>query len=349
MPRFLVIGQGVAGSFLTWELLKHGHSVRVVDADHEDSSSIVSAGIINPVTGKRFAVMQEFDAYFKVAKAAYEELEAHFDHQFFEPMNILRIFQNSDERDHWLRKVELNIGQQYCHENFLPTDIHSDINDEWGSVMITQSGFCHTARLLGALKEYFLAKQILSVEKFDYDSLNIQTDHVVYKGNKFDAVVFCEGFKAQWNPWFDWIPFNSVKGEILKIQMNSADLPRTIVNRGKWVAPVDENRWMAGASYIWDQLDCAPTVEGKAQIVSGIKNMLEREIKVIEHKAGVRPVIDDQRVVMGRHPELTSLCILNGLGSKGFLMAPTFAKLLTSHLVNQTPIQSIYDVKRFGV
>ena len=321
--------------------------MQVVDHKHAGSSSMISAGIINPVTGKRFAVMQEFDGYFDVAQDVYRELEAQFNKQFFQPMNILRIFQNSDERDHWLRKVEQNIGQQYCYDNYLPDSFQNTIKDEWGSVMITQSGFCHTARLLNTLRDYFLAKEILSFEKFEYSVLKVHSDHVIFKGDRFDAVVFCEGYKAQWNPWFDWVPYNSVKGEILKLQLDSADLPQAIINRGKWIAPVKTDQWMAGASYIWEQLNCDPTTEGRDQIVSGIQNMVQRELTVLEHKAGVRPVIDDQRVVLGRHPELASLCIFNGLGSKGFLVAPTFAQQLAKHLTASVPIQAVYDVKRF--
>ena len=49
---YLIIGQGLAGSLLTWELLQRGCKIIVVDNGLENASK-VAAGLINPVTGMR--------------------------------------------------------------------------------------------------------------------------------------------------------------------------------------------------------------------------------------------------------------------------------------------------------
>jgi hypothetical protein len=48
------------------------------------------------------------------------------------------------------------------------------------------------------------------------------------------------------------------------------------------------------------------------------------------------------------HPLHNQIAILNGMGSKGCSLAPWFAKELTGHLVNNKPINSLTDVKRYG-
>jgi len=53
MIDFLIVGQGLAGSLLAWELIQRGCSVLVVDKGEENASQ-VAAGLINPVTGIRF-------------------------------------------------------------------------------------------------------------------------------------------------------------------------------------------------------------------------------------------------------------------------------------------------------
>lgn len=347
MNNFLIIGQGVAGSLLAWELLKRDKRVIIVDNNHKFSSSIISAGIINPIIGKRFSIADEFDLFFERALKTYQELKTQFDQTFFEELDILRIFQNKDERDHWQRKVASNVGQQYCKQNNSAGNFHPFLQDSLGSVIVERSGFCYTERLLSALKEYFDDQNMLVQQKFNYDDLVIEGNGVRYNGDRFDLIVFCEGYQAQWNPWFDWIPFNSVKGEILKIKMQGNELPHMIINKGKWCAPIGEQEWMAGSSYIWDHLDCEPTKDACAQIVNGLNQMFNRDIKVVDHKAGVRPVIDDQKVVLGRHPKIQSLAIFNGLGSKGFLTASTYAIHLAEYLSEQWALRYDLKVDRF--
>ena len=49
---FLIIGQGLSGSFLSWYLLRGGASFIVVDENKINTASKVAAGLINPVTGR---------------------------------------------------------------------------------------------------------------------------------------------------------------------------------------------------------------------------------------------------------------------------------------------------------
>jgi len=50
---YLIIGQGICGTFLSWYLRKAGISFIVIDEPRPDTASRVAAGIINPVTGRR--------------------------------------------------------------------------------------------------------------------------------------------------------------------------------------------------------------------------------------------------------------------------------------------------------
>ena len=49
---FLIIGQGLAGTVLAWNLIQRGRSVIVLDREDESTSSKVAAGLINPITGR---------------------------------------------------------------------------------------------------------------------------------------------------------------------------------------------------------------------------------------------------------------------------------------------------------
>lgn len=51
--KALIIGQGLAGTALAWQLCQQGVPFILVDEHLPDSSSKVAAGLITPITGMR--------------------------------------------------------------------------------------------------------------------------------------------------------------------------------------------------------------------------------------------------------------------------------------------------------
>ncbi|MCA9407832.1 MAG: FAD-binding oxidoreductase [Candidatus Omnitrophica bacterium] len=342
----LIIGQGVAGSFLAWELIKRKQKIRIIDNFHQQSSSLTAAGIINPVTGKRLALMPDFDMFYSCAKEVYRDLEGHFNRKFFKEVPILRIFKNEEERAKYNKKDERGILKKYLEEYF-PAHTHQPfLDDPLGSIRILNAAVVATELLLNSFKEFFLESNLLARQAFVYNDLTVHDDHVKYQGQSFKNIIFCEGFKAQFNPWFDWLPFNSVKGEILELKMTSDGLPDAIINKGKWCVPLEKDRWAAGASYLWEDLNCEPTKEGRDDILEELQ-YIQREKTVVQHKAAVRPVIKDQQPVIGMHPKMKNIGIFNGFGSKGFLIGPFYAKNFSAFLINKGPIISNVNIERF--
>ena len=144
MIDYLIVGQGIAGSFLAWNLVQQNKTVMVMDYQHDQSSSMISAGIINPITGKRFALTPEFDKFYDYARQTYKELEAVFGDQFFEEKPILRCFKTQDEKDHWQRKEDEGFVDPYYQEVYPPNKFENEMDDALGSVLLTRSGFCHS-------------------------------------------------------------------------------------------------------------------------------------------------------------------------------------------------------------
>ncbi|MCA9399557.1 MAG: FAD-dependent oxidoreductase, partial [Candidatus Omnitrophica bacterium] len=346
MTDYLIVGQGIAGSFLAWNLVQKSKTVKVVDYQHDQSSSIISAGIINPITGKRFAVTPEFDKFYDYARQTYQELETVFDAKFFEEKPILRCFKTQDEKDHWQRKEDDGFVNQYYQDVCPPNKFENKMDDALGSVLLTRSGFCHSQKLLKSFRDFFDGKNMLRNERVSCGNFEITEASVKYQGEAYGDVIFCEGYQAQFNPFFDWLPFNSVKGEIMRIEMD-VHLNNYILNKGKWAVPLGNNQWAAGSTYIWDHLDCQSTEQGKKEILDGL-SFIRMEKKVLNHQAAVRPVMQDQRPVLGRHPKLSRIHIFNGLGSKGFLMAPYYARRMGEFLVNKIPLEDGINIDRFN-
>ena len=79
---YLIIGQGLAGSLLAWELLQRGCKIMVIDNGLE-SASQVAAGLINPVTGMRLVKSAEVEHLLPSAMRCYEQLSQLFKQNFY--------------------------------------------------------------------------------------------------------------------------------------------------------------------------------------------------------------------------------------------------------------------------
>ena len=69
--------------------------------------------------------------------------------------------------------------------------------------------------------------------------------------------------------------------------------------------------------------------------------------KIVAHKASIRPTTIDRRPIIGSHPKYKNIYILNGLGSRGVLIAPTLSHWLYKHIYKGSPILREAHINRF--
>ena len=72
--EFLIIGQGISGTFLSFYLHQNKRSFLVIDNPETTSASNVAAGIINPVTGRRIVDTWMIDEILPFAWHAYQQI-----------------------------------------------------------------------------------------------------------------------------------------------------------------------------------------------------------------------------------------------------------------------------------
>ena len=72
---YLIVGQGLAGSLLAWQLLERGQRVLVIDRDEPDTCSKVAAGIVSPITGSRIAPSWRINEFLPFAHQFYWKIE----------------------------------------------------------------------------------------------------------------------------------------------------------------------------------------------------------------------------------------------------------------------------------
>lgn len=331
---YLIIGQGIAGSILSWYLIKAGHAVLIVDQNHLESSSMISAGIMNPITGQRLVVTPKFDQYTGVAHHLYSQISLELGSTFFVPKQIVRVLKSDKERERCHYLNTLPIAKLYIAGINPSGYFGNSILDPFGTLTIAQGGYFQTRNLLTSLRQYFIQKKMLVSEHFVYDDLQLSDSQITWKSQSFDAVIFCEGFKTKQNPWFGDLSYNFVKGELLKIAFDSFSLPDVILCQQQWCVPLADGTYLAGATYDRENINTAATDHGQDFILKGLNDFIAEKPQVLERYAGVRPVMLNQKPMIGRHATIPQIAIFNGFASKGFLWVPHFARIFAERLLS---------------
>lgn len=344
---FLIVGQGLAGSLLAWQLLQRQQRVLVIEDHHRTSCSIAAAGLINPVTGQRLVKGPEVDACLNAATACYRALERHFAQPLLHEVAMQRLVTEPKLRDSYDRRVA-DPAYRDCLGEFSAAGRSGwPLHDPLGSFRQRQTGYLAVATLLALLQEELKRRDSYRAAAFSHDGLTIADDGVRWGELQARRVIFCEGYLLQRNPWFEWLPLQPAKGEILTIAADGA-LPTVIVNGGHWLLPLADGRHKLGASYDRLHLDEQPTVEARRELLDGLEELLQAvpPCRVVEQRAGVRPATRDKQPFLGSHPEQPSLLVFNGFGSRGSLLIPWHAQLLTAHLLDGAPLPPPLDIRR---
>jgi glycine/D-amino acid oxidase-like deaminating enzyme len=181
--------------------------------------------------------------------------------------------------------------------------------------------------------KYLAAQQSLIIDTLSPDNFN--PDTLEFQGVKYDEVVMALGYKNDQVPWFAEVPVNPTKGQLLTVKWDNP-LRNTSLHRKAFALPVGDNLFRIGSTYEWNNTSLEPTPEGRELILSNARSITNDSLEVIAHNSGIRPASPDRRPMVGKHPAFDHLYIFNGLGAKGYMLAPSLAEMLSNTLTHQT-------------
>jgi glycine/D-amino acid oxidase-like deaminating enzyme len=345
MVDFLIVGQGLAGSMLAWELIQRGAKVLLVDNGMPNASQ-VAAGLINPITGMRFVKSADVDVLLPAAKAYYSLFEQTFGQTFYVEKPMLRIFKDKLEIENATKRFDDASYKSYIKENHLQNEYTGTLNAPLGIVEQEQTGYLLTQPLLECLKAFFIDKGAYLKSDFKIDELQLEPT-LRWRDMESKQVIFCEGYQAIQNPWFSWLPFQPVKGEIITVE-HSHQLADKMVNFGNWLIPLNDHQARIGATFDRENLNAIPTDSAKEELMLAVNQLMTVpfESHVIRHEANVRPTTLDRNPYLGLHPENNKLAIFNGFGSKGSLQIPWYSQHFSDFLLKNKPLKPSCDIKR---
>ncbi len=339
-PNILIVGAGLAGTTLAWQLHRRGVPFRIVDAGEPNSSSRIAAGLFNPITGQRLALSWRYRELFECTVRFYRQVESDVGRELFVRRPMVRLFQNELEKERYSRKAA-DFGELVSEMN--PPLSAEDFTSELGGFELPTVAQLNVAEFLLASKLHFADQFLMAT--IDTNDIRIENDSVMVPNlGSFRRVVFCQGVAAMSHPLFRDLPFAPAKGEMLTLRVPGLREDR-IVNRGVWLAPLGSELYRAGSTYDRDNLDSIPTAKGRDEIVGRLREFLRRPFEVLDHVAAVRPILDDRKPLLGLHPHYDSVGFFNGLGSKGSLLAPYFAAQLADYLGGTGTLEPDIDLR----
>jgi glycine/D-amino acid oxidase-like deaminating enzyme len=345
---FLLVGQGLAGTIMAIKLLWAGKKLLVIDNRHQRSSSMVAAGLINPVTGKRLLMHPDTPACLPAAQKFYREMEQRFACQLFHEIPMQRILRDSGQLELALtRKSDPDYQSVLGDLHDTPGSL-SPFASPHGYIEQLKTGFLDIPLLLEKVRANLQETGSLLECKFDPAKLKINRNHLRYEKMTFDQAIFCEGYQAMHNPWFEWLPFQPAKGDILTVQFEQRPTEK-IINKGTWLLPTSDGNYKTGATSHWTFEDDKPEAQDGIKAENQFKQLFDGKppaYRITRHQAGIRPATRDKNPFVGHHPQFEQLMIFNGFGARGSLTIPYYAKKLFEHLLNGQPLPQHINIQR---
>lgn len=340
--RCLIIGQGIAGTILAWTLRQRGAKIQVADAGFPTSSSSIAAGIINPVTGKRFVKSWRFDDFYPFAKTVYHQMELAWNTAIWRDLPILRMLETPQEINDWATRLSTPGYEQVMAE--------SQSAGSWAEMLPPGQHF-------GLTKKAAQVNFPVLLEKFNkqarsegfYRPEEIGPDDALKWTSEFDFILFCEGYRAVENPLFPDLPWQLSKGEALLLELDHPDAMgvNQMLKKTLTLVPLGAGLFWAGASFNWTFEDNGPTDPEQHFLEQRLAHMVQVPWTVKKRLGAIRPTVKDRRPFLGASPLHPKVFIFNGLGTKGGLLAPYWAAHLADHLLEGKPLDKEVDIRRF--
>jgi glycine oxidase len=343
---YIIVGQGLAGSCLALQLIRQGKKICVFDEPQNNRASAVAAGLFNPVTGKFLKQAWIADKIYPYLFEFYSTAEKLLGRIFFYPQPIYRPFINIEEQNEWMARSEEPHLKKFISTIFTQSAFGDQSNDPFGGILTKQSGYLDTNQFMQGVADLLRSMNSIQEESFDCLELQIFDKKIVYKNIEASGVIFCDGLGIKTNPFFNWVPIRSLKGETLTVSLT--EKPEVIFNRGVYLVPTgSSNEFLVGATYNPNDLSAGITHQSRIELEEKLKDLIKIPFTICHQNWGMRSTTVDRKPVLGSHPEYKNLIIFNSLGTKGVSLAPYFSSVLAEWLEGKTEIPFEVNIERF--
>ena len=342
---YMIVGQGLAGTILGFQLREKGKSVVVIDKHREQTSSKVALGAYNPMVLKRFTPCWNVELQLKPLYDFVDAFEKTYRVSIHESLKLWRKFHSVQEQNLWLEKSEHPRLKAFMNPNFIPNE-NDKINAEFGYGEVNNSGRVQLEKLISIFKDSLQSEECFLDDDFNYDALVVSPSFVTYKSFKADRLIFCEGHRLTNNPYFNYLPLMRTKGEILTVKLKGFQV-KQLLKSNISVLSLGDDLYKVGATFNWTDKDEVVTEQAREELLDKLAELVCIQPEVIRQVAGIRPTVKDRRALIGSHPIYENVLVFNGLGTRGLLIGPYLSLQLIDFMEKGTLLHPEVHIKRY--
>jgi len=342
--KYLVVGQGIVGTFMSYHLDKAGITYLLVNDESLPSASSVASGVMNPVTGRRIVQTWMIETLLPYAVNAYSAIQQKLNIQIIQNAPVILLHPSEQMKDSFEYRTQ--------HDNIYllrqdPTHWTPYFNAPFGVGGIDDCYWIDINKMLQSWRNYLITNQHYLNAHFDSKEVIFSEKNVRWKNVTAEKIIFCDGIASSQNPYFSSLPFAPNKGEALIVKIPG--LPnKNIYKNNISVIPWKDDLFWVGSNYEWTFQDSNPSIAFKEKMIESIDKFLKLPYEIVDHIAGIRPTNTQRRPFVGVHPTQCQLAICNGMGTKGCSLAPYFTAQLLAHLEYGAPVEAEASILRFA-
>lgn len=345
--KYIIVGQGLAGTCLSFQFTKRKIDHIVIDNNHEKCSSLVAAGLVNPVVFKRLTKSWQAELLMPYLVKFYTEVSEYLNEKIYEPRKLLRQLNSVEEVNIWMEKKG-SVLSEYISETTSSDNenIPLKCKNELG---VVRAGHLNTGKLIAFYANALQEKGQYVSQIIDYEKIRTSSDGVVIEFDnriiKAEKLIFCEGAQAIKNPFFSNLNFKLCKGDVLTLSRDNY-LSDSVFNNGKFYLPID-NEIKMGSTYVWDDLDYELKNSGRDELLKKHEETFINKARVVKHEVGIRPTVSDRRPILGKSKKTPNVFIFNGLGTKGAMIAPYYSGVMFDLITKEKELPQEVNIDRF--
>jgi flavin-dependent dehydrogenase len=169
--QFLIVGQGIAGSLLAYDMYKAGHKFKIVSSPDENMASDVATRRYNPAIFDKLAKHWNVDELLPVMTNLYKDLENELGQQFLHPVDFTQALSENEIRV-WNERIFDGDFSDYM-ESADTSWIKRGIDNFSLFDRVGKSGYLDLAKLLSELKQFFKENGNLIEANFNIKTLDL--------------------------------------------------------------------------------------------------------------------------------------------------------------------------------
>ena len=342
---YIIVGSGLASIMFAEQLRTHQKSF-VVISDRSQQASLVASGLYNPVVLKRFTAAWNAASHLETAIPKYISLEKLLGVKLDYVVPIHRVFNSVQEQNNWFLACDKPLLTPFLNPKLVDNKNNS-VKAPFGFGEVNATGRIDTQKLIEAYRTFLSQMNQYISATFDYEALIETPEGLCYESIQAKHIVFTEGFGIHKNPYFKQLPLEGTKGELITIYAPQLQLT-PILKSSIFVIPMEGDHYLVGSTYEWTDKTNIPTSEAKSQLLEKLERLVTCDFEVVNQRAGIRPTVSDRRPLVGRHPNHQKMYVLNGLGTRGVLIAPAMAEALYAFIETDAPLPEEINISRFS-